>query len=77
MRMTEICKYAHACNPIFNYNWYCANEKYILNSRLVKAFADLKTTLETEQDLKENEDYITAQQVLKDAEPQLPENAAL
>ncbi|XP_026727593.1 tubulin-specific chaperone A isoform X2 [Trichoplusia ni] len=45
--------------------------------RLVKAFADLKTTLETEQDLKENEDYIAAQQVLKDAEPQLPENAAL
>ncbi|CAF4861257.1 tubulin-specific chaperone A [Pieris napi] len=41
--------------------------------RLVKAFADLKTTLESEADLNENEDYITAQQVLKDAEAQLPE----
>lgn len=43
--------------------------------RLVKAFLDLKNILETEQDLKENEDYITAQQVLKDAESQLPESA--
>ena len=41
--------------------------------RLVKAFGDLKTTLETEQDLKENADYIAAEQVLKDAESQLPE----
>ncbi|XP_049871964.1 tubulin-specific chaperone A [Pectinophora gossypiella] len=41
--------------------------------RLIKAFADLKNTLETEKDLAENEDYITAQQVLKDAEAQLPE----
>ncbi|XP_022126383.1 tubulin-specific chaperone A [Pieris rapae] len=41
--------------------------------RLVKAFADLQTTLESEADLNENEDYITAQQVLKDAEAQLPE----
>lgn len=39
--------------------------------RLAKAFADLKNTLETEQDLKEHEDYLTAQQVLKDAECQL------
>ncbi|CAK1542401.1 unnamed protein product [Leptosia nina] len=43
--------------------------------RLVKAYTDLKTTLETEQDLKESEDYINAQQVLKDAESQLPESA--
>ncbi|XP_028038014.1 tubulin-specific chaperone A [Bombyx mandarina] len=40
--------------------------------RLIKAYTDLKTTLETEQDLKEHEEYITAEQVLKDAEPQLP-----
>lgn len=43
--------------------------------RLVKAYSDLKTTLEAEQDLKENEDYIAAEQALKEAEPQLPENA--
>ncbi|KAF9424547.1 hypothetical protein HW555_000358, partial [Spodoptera exigua] len=41
--------------------------------RLVKAYSDLKNTLETEQDLKEHEDYIAAQQVLKDAESQLPD----
>ncbi|CAB3244190.1 unnamed protein product [Arctia plantaginis] len=41
--------------------------------RLVKAHTDLKNTLESEQDLAENEDYIAAQQALKDAEPQLPE----
>ncbi|CAG9566390.1 unnamed protein product [Danaus chrysippus] len=39
--------------------------------RLAKAFADLKSTLETEQDLKESEDYAAAEQVLKDAECQL------
>lgn len=44
-----------------------------LNFRLAKAFADLKNTLETEQDLKEHEDYLAAEQVLKEAEPQLPE----
>lgn len=44
--------------------------------RLVKAYADLKTTLETEQDLKDKEDYITAQKVLKDAESQLPDTVA-
>lgn len=44
--------------------------------RLVKAYADLKTTLETEQDLNEHEDYIAAQQVLKEAEAQLPENSS-
>ncbi|XP_038221317.1 tubulin-specific chaperone A [Zerene cesonia] len=42
--------------------------------RLMKAYTDLKSTLETEQDLKENEDYQTAEQVLKDAEGQLPES---
>lgn len=49
--------------------------KYIccLSFRLVKAYADLKNTLETEQDLKENEDYLTAEKVLKDAESQLPD----
>lgn len=41
----------------------------------MKAFADLKSTLETEQDLKEHEDYVAAEQVLKDAESQLPEPA--
>lgn len=41
--------------------------------RLVKAFNDLKSTLETEQDLKEHADYIAAEQVLKDAEIQLPD----
>lgn len=41
--------------------------------RLVKAYADLKATLESEADLKENEDYITAEQILKEAEAQLPE----
>ncbi|KAJ2938462.1 hypothetical protein O0L34_g15699 [Tuta absoluta] len=41
--------------------------------RLVKAFDDLKSILETEKDLKENEDYRTAQTVLKEAEAQLPE----
>ncbi|XP_050669646.1 tubulin-specific chaperone A [Leptidea sinapis] len=43
--------------------------------RLVKAYSDLKVTLETEQDLKENEDYITAIEILKEAENQLPELA--
>ncbi|KAJ0175339.1 hypothetical protein K1T71_009480 [Dendrolimus kikuchii] len=44
--------------------------------RLVKAYADLKTILDTEQDLKEHEDYVAAQQVLKDAEPELPDNSS-
>ncbi|XP_053612078.1 tubulin-specific chaperone A [Plodia interpunctella] len=44
--------------------------------RLVKAFADLKNTLETEQDLKEHEDYLAAEQVLQDATPQLPDITA-
>lgn len=48
---------------------------YFLIFRLAKAFEDLKNILETEQDLKENEDYIAAEQVLKDAESQLPESS--
>ncbi|XP_043262057.1 tubulin-specific chaperone A [Colletes gigas] len=40
--------------------------------RLVKAFAELKGILETEQDLKEVEDYIEAEKVLREAETQLP-----
>ncbi|KOB69032.1 Tubulin-specific chaperone A [Operophtera brumata] len=41
--------------------------------RLQKAFADLKSVLETEQDLKGSEVYTAAEQVLTDAEPQLPQ----
>ncbi|KAL6425924.1 tubulin-specific chaperone A [Cataglyphis hispanica] len=40
--------------------------------RLVKAFEELKNILDTEQDLKEVEDYIEAEKVLQEAEPQLP-----
>jgi len=40
--------------------------------RLVKAFEELKKILETEQDLKEVEDYIEAEKVLQEAEEQLP-----
>ncbi|XP_018306603.1 tubulin-specific chaperone A [Mycetomoellerius zeteki] len=40
--------------------------------RLVKAFEELKKILETEQDLKEIEDYIEAEKVLQEAEEQLP-----
>ncbi|KAH0951805.1 hypothetical protein HN011_008589 [Eciton burchellii] len=40
--------------------------------RLVKAFEELKKILETEQDLKEIEDYIEAEKVLQEAEAQLP-----
>lgn len=64
-----------------NINTIQSSKKYIylwINNiihRLVKAFADLKTTLETEQDLKEHEEYIAAEQVLKEAESQLPETA--
>ncbi|CAH2258718.1 tubulin-specific chaperone A [Pararge aegeria] len=42
--------------------------------RLAKAFTDLKNTLDTEQDLKEHEDYQAAEQALKDAECQLPKS---
>ncbi|XP_032664299.1 tubulin-specific chaperone A [Odontomachus brunneus] len=40
--------------------------------RLVKAFEELKKILDTEQDLKEFEDYIEAEKVLQEAEAQLP-----
>ncbi|EFN88956.1 tubulin-specific chaperone A [Harpegnathos saltator] len=40
--------------------------------RLVKAFEELKKILDTEQDLKELEDYIEAEKVLQEAEAQLP-----
>ncbi|XP_015190252.1 PREDICTED: tubulin-specific chaperone A [Polistes dominula] len=40
--------------------------------RLVKAFEELKSILDTEQDLKEVEDYIEAEKVLQEAEAQLP-----
>ncbi|XP_012055959.1 PREDICTED: tubulin-specific chaperone A [Atta cephalotes] len=40
--------------------------------RLVKAFEELKKILETEQDLKEVEDYIEAEKILQEAEEQLP-----
>ncbi|KYM93433.1 PREDICTED: tubulin-specific chaperone A [Cyphomyrmex costatus] len=40
--------------------------------RLVKAFEELKKILDTEQDLKEVEDYIEAEKVLQEAEEQLP-----
>lgn len=40
--------------------------------RLVKAFEELKKILETEQDLKEIEDYVEAEKVLQEAEAQLP-----
>ncbi|XP_046739325.1 tubulin-specific chaperone A [Diprion similis] len=41
--------------------------------RLVKAFEDLKKTLESEQDLKETEAYAEAEKVILDAEIQLPQ----
>jgi tubulin-specific chaperone A len=40
--------------------------------RLVKAFEELKKILDTEQDLKEIEDYIEAEKILQEAEEQLP-----
>lgn len=40
--------------------------------RLVKAFEELKKILDTEQDLKEVEDYMEAEKVLQEAEAQLP-----
>lgn len=40
--------------------------------RLAKAFDELKKILETEQDLKEIEDYVEAEKVLQEAEAQLP-----
>ncbi|OAD54460.1 Tubulin-specific chaperone A [Eufriesea mexicana] len=40
--------------------------------RLVKAFEELKKILDTEQDLKEVEDYIQAEKILQEAASQLP-----
>lgn len=40
--------------------------------RLVKAYGELKKILETEQDLKEVEDYAEAEKVLQEAAAQLP-----
>ncbi|CAK9825425.1 Tubulin-specific chaperone A [Anthophora retusa] len=45
--------------------------------RLVKAFEELKKILETEQDLKEIEDYIEAEKVLKEAEAQLSKDGEI
>lgn len=45
--------------------------------RLVKAFEELKGILETEQDLKEAEDYIEAEKVLQEAEAQLPKEGEI
>ncbi|XP_076181908.1 tubulin-specific chaperone A-like [Ptiloglossa arizonensis] len=45
--------------------------------RLVKAFEELKKILETEQDLKEVEDYIEAEKVLQEAEAQLPKEGEI
>ncbi|KZC05395.1 PREDICTED: tubulin-specific chaperone A [Dufourea novaeangliae] len=45
--------------------------------RLVKAFEELKKILETEQDLKEIEDYIEAEKVLQEAETQLPKDGGI
>ncbi|KAI4492762.1 PREDICTED: tubulin-specific chaperone A [Polistes canadensis] len=45
--------------------------------RLVKAFEELKSILDTEQDLKEVEDYIEAEKVLQEAEAQLPKEGEI
>ncbi|XP_076249365.1 tubulin-specific chaperone A-like isoform X2 [Calliopsis andreniformis] len=45
--------------------------------RLIKAFEELKKILDTEQDLKELEDYIEAEKVLQEAENQLPKEGEL
>ncbi|XP_003707241.1 tubulin-specific chaperone A [Megachile rotundata] len=45
--------------------------------RLVKAFEELKKILDTEQDLKEVEDYIEAEKVLREAEAQLPKEGEI
>ncbi|KAL7299786.1 tubulin-specific chaperone A isoform X2 [Trichogramma pretiosum] len=44
--------------------------------RLLKAFEDLKRVLSTEEDLKESEEYIDAEEALKTAEPQLMKNSS-
>ncbi|XP_074033471.1 tubulin binding cofactor A [Leptinotarsa decemlineata] len=45
--------------------------------RLAVAFEELKQILETEQDLKEDESYLTAQKVLEEAKLQLPKASEL
>lgn len=45
--------------------------------RLVKAFEELKKILDTEQDLKEVQDYIEAEKVLQEAEAQLPKEGEI
>ncbi|KAL1489150.1 hypothetical protein ABEB36_014091 [Hypothenemus hampei] len=40
--------------------------------RLFKAFEELKGILESEQDLKDTEEYLAAQKVLEEAKAQLP-----
>jgi len=41
--------------------------------RLVKAFNELKTLLEKEEDLKETEEYVTALTIIEEAKLQLPQ----
>lgn len=45
--------------------------------KLFKAFEELKNILETEIDLADKEEYITAQKILEEAKPQLPSSGAL
>ncbi|XP_008552838.1 tubulin-specific chaperone A [Microplitis demolitor] len=45
--------------------------------RLMKAHEELKSILESEQDLKETEIYIEAEKVVAEAEEQLPKNSNL
>jgi len=45
--------------------------------RLQKACEDLRSVLETEQELSEAEEYVSAKSALADAAPQLPESASL
>ncbi|XP_012339990.1 tubulin-specific chaperone A isoform X3 [Apis florea] len=45
--------------------------------RLAKAFEELKKILDTEQDLKEIEDYIEAEKILQEAQAQLPKEGEI
>lgn len=45
---------------------------YDCQRRLAKAFQEFKTIIDSELDLKETEDYITAVQILEEAKPHLP-----
>lgn len=40
--------------------------------RLSKAYQELQSILESEEDLKEIEEYILASQILEEAKPELP-----